>query len=72
MNKFHNACRSTRKEIIIPYHNCTDIYGMKCVNILNRVNKIDNLFIIKMLRKRKLAQNAADFLFIVKFFYKII
>ena len=31
---------------------------MKCVNILNRVNKIDNLFIIKMLWKWKLAQNA--------------
>ena len=67
MDELHYAGGSARQEMIIANHNCADIHGMECVHVLNRVNQINNRFIIKVLWQRKLAENAVNFIILIQF-----
>ena len=72
MDKFHYSGRSAGQKMIIAYHNCAHINGMKSIHIFYRIYAGNNLFIIQMLRKRKLAEYAADFGAGIKLIHQII
>ncbi len=66
MDKLHTACGGAGQEVIIPYHNLADIDRVECIHILFGIDRIDDGLFIKMLRQRKLAQNAVNFAVIVE------
>ena len=50
MNKLHNASRCARQELIIAYHNLTNIRCVESVNIFFRADCLNNSLFIKVLR----------------------
>ena len=65
--KFHNTGGCTRYKVIIADHNLTYIYRVERINILFRVNSVNNCLFINVLGYGELNKYTRNAFFAVKF-----
>ena len=66
VQNLHDARRRARLEVKIADHDLADVDRMERIDILARIDRVDDSLLADVLRYRHLAQNAADVLVVVQ------